>query len=689
LIDCDKSVTVEFIEDFYNLTINIVGNGSVFADIVGPYTYGDIVELTAIADSNWTFDHWSGNLSGNTTPVNITMDGDKSVTAFFTEIGGSTYYMLSITIVGNGVVIPSGGIYEEGTIVSLNAIADSGWEFSHWSGNATGTNPNVDITMDSDKSVTATFTIIQIYYNLIISISGNGSTDPDVGIYSVLNGYMAIINATPDIGWSFINWSGDINSLDNPVSITITDDTTVCASFSITPDTEPPSNITNLTVTDTKDEKLDISWDSATDQNGINHYEIHRDGFLLVNITATSYQDTGLINDQLYSYQVRAVDNAGNKGNLSVPVSGTPTETKQNKNSDNDNDPPPPPTNYPPVADAGGPYIGFINQTVTFNGSNSYTLDNTEIIGYRWDFNNDGIYDTEWLTEPTTQYSYANPGEYIITLTVKDIDDETDLDVTSAIINETINNPPINLTIIGQTNGTETIEYYFTLNAIDPDNSNSLIRYIINWGDNGDLTISEYILSETPIDLSHIWQTSGVYNIPTYAEDEYGERSEEIALQILIEDLIILNSNTNNQQIAQHTQNSILGLSVNRLILVLIIAILIITLLIVLTRNKKEKIKKPKKKRKRNKEKTEKAEEKTIESLEKMEKTNIDNQSEKYVETISSIPDDRKYIPIRIENDIEPVIVQNRKNLKNNKTRSKKKVKKSTSKKNPSNKKNK
>jgi uncharacterized repeat protein (TIGR02543 family) len=73
------------------LTVNIVGNGSVDIDITGPYHYGDIVELTAVPDTGWTFSAWSSDLTGSTNPANITIDGDMSVTATFTQVitGGS------------------------------------------------------------------------------------------------------------------------------------------------------------------------------------------------------------------------------------------------------------------------------------------------------------------------------------------------------------------------------------------------------------------------------------------------------------------------------------------------------------------------------------------------------------------------------------------------------------------------
>ena len=94
-------------------------------------------------------------------------------------------------------------------------------------------------------------------------------------------------------------------------------------------DTEPPSKVTGLSVKDAKDGKLSLTWDAATDNLAISYYKIYRNGNFLINCTGLSYQDTGLTNGQSYSYQVSAVDIAGNEGDKSDPKSGTPTATSE------------------------------------------------------------------------------------------------------------------------------------------------------------------------------------------------------------------------------------------------------------------------------------------------------------------------------------------------------------------------
>ena len=83
-MDDNKTVTAYFTEDKYTLDIIIIGSGSVDVNPDGPYTYGDKVTLTADGDIGWTFDSWSGDLSGSEMVKNIIMDGNKYVTATFT-----------------------------------------------------------------------------------------------------------------------------------------------------------------------------------------------------------------------------------------------------------------------------------------------------------------------------------------------------------------------------------------------------------------------------------------------------------------------------------------------------------------------------------------------------------------------------------------------------------------------------
>ena len=96
-----KSITATFDQAAYTLTVTILGDGSVGRDPdLSSYTYGDVVTLTALADPGWTFDGWSGDLTATASPVTVTIDSDKAITATFTEEPVNTNYMIYLPYVG-------------------------------------------------------------------------------------------------------------------------------------------------------------------------------------------------------------------------------------------------------------------------------------------------------------------------------------------------------------------------------------------------------------------------------------------------------------------------------------------------------------------------------------------------------------------------------------------------------------
>lgn len=70
-----------------NWTLNISvpdGHGNVTKNPDPDYYHtGDIVTLHAIADPNWVFDHWSGDLSGKNNPLDFTINGNTTIMAYF------------------------------------------------------------------------------------------------------------------------------------------------------------------------------------------------------------------------------------------------------------------------------------------------------------------------------------------------------------------------------------------------------------------------------------------------------------------------------------------------------------------------------------------------------------------------------------------------------------------------------
>jgi hypothetical protein len=119
--------------------------------------------------------------------------------------------------------------YLYGDSVQLTALPGTGWSFSAWSGDISGSVSPRTIIINGTTTITATF--VQNAYTLTIDIVGSGSVnrDPDKGSYNF--GDSVQLTANPAAHWSFAAWSGGISGSVNPRTITINGTTTVTATF--------------------------------------------------------------------------------------------------------------------------------------------------------------------------------------------------------------------------------------------------------------------------------------------------------------------------------------------------------------------------------------------------------------------------------------------------------------------------
>jgi len=122
------------------------------------YVAGAQVTLTAAPNSGFTFTGWTGDASGSDNPLTVTMNTNKTITANFT---GSPTYALSVSFNpkagGSVAVSPNLTSFASGTSVTLTAVPNSGYAFSNWTGDASGTSIQTHVLIDRNRSVTANF----------------------------------------------------------------------------------------------------------------------------------------------------------------------------------------------------------------------------------------------------------------------------------------------------------------------------------------------------------------------------------------------------------------------------------------------------------------------------------------------------------------------------------------------------
>ena len=79
-----------------------------------------------------------------------------------------------------------------------------------------------------------------------------------------------------------------------------------------------PGNLAGSAVSRTQ---ISLTWTAASDpQTGISEYVVFRDGSEIARTAALSYEDGGLESDQLYRYEVSAVNSAGDVGSRAGPI---------------------------------------------------------------------------------------------------------------------------------------------------------------------------------------------------------------------------------------------------------------------------------------------------------------------------------------------------------------------------------
>lgn len=83
------------------------------------------------------------------------------------------------------------------------------------------------------------------------------------------------------------------------------------------PDTQAPSDPTNLVASNPTDNSINLSWTASTDNVSVTSYDIYQSGVNLYNTVTTSFVVTGLSANTNYCFTVRANDGSGNTSGFS------------------------------------------------------------------------------------------------------------------------------------------------------------------------------------------------------------------------------------------------------------------------------------------------------------------------------------------------------------------------------------
>jgi hypothetical protein len=204
----------------------------------GNYTYtaNSTVQIQALPNSGYQLSYWlrNGTNVGNATLINLIMDDNYNLSAVYIQV---PQVNLHVQYGGEGTTNPAGDtICNLGSTVSVQATPSAGWAFSYWLLNGTnvGTTNPYQCLMDANYNLTAVFTQPPETFNLTINTTGDGTVNKNPNQATYTYGTNVTLTATPTSGASFLGWSGDASGTELSITINMTSNKAVTATFSTT-----------------------------------------------------------------------------------------------------------------------------------------------------------------------------------------------------------------------------------------------------------------------------------------------------------------------------------------------------------------------------------------------------------------------------------------------------------------------
>jgi hypothetical protein len=223
--------------DFFNragtilptLSAASLGGGTALVEPASPpFLNNSLATVTAVPAQGWRFLYWLGDGIGTNTVLNPPVTRNKHLQAVFgTTLSGSALMTFS----------PDSDYYPYGTVVKLTALPPSGTYFASWGGDASGTsNPTSVAVTNPNMNVSYSLQTLgagQSGLTIVETGAGHVTVSPNAPFYS--SGQTVSLTAIPDLGQSFIGWSGVVAGSQNPLSLAVDSSTVITAAFTARP----------------------------------------------------------------------------------------------------------------------------------------------------------------------------------------------------------------------------------------------------------------------------------------------------------------------------------------------------------------------------------------------------------------------------------------------------------------------
>ena len=236
--------------------ITAIANPSVSGTVggAGMVNAGEIRELDVTAADGLSFVGWTENGDIVNLPYNaaaqvfeVTATADRTLVANFAYPAYTSFINGVVSPVSSGTMVIAGtsglssGSYYGGTQITFNATPYAGYHFVYWRqgaglGDISGA-PHVVGTTPTLKHIVCYGTTITAVFepnNPVLTLTSSpvaGGTNTGAGTY--VNGSNVTVNATPAVGYAFVNWKEGvtIKSTSQSYTFPITNHTSLTATY--------------------------------------------------------------------------------------------------------------------------------------------------------------------------------------------------------------------------------------------------------------------------------------------------------------------------------------------------------------------------------------------------------------------------------------------------------------------------
>ena len=182
----------------------------------GTFAQNSVVTVKATSNTGYTFINWTD--SGSVTPVStsssyqFTMNGNRALVANFSLIPPTQFAVnLSSNPAAGGTTFGA-GLYNTGTSVTVIESPNPGYSFVNWTENGTIVSANSSYTfpLNATRTLVANFSLIPALQFAVLLSSNPPAGGSTSGSGSYTAGTSVTIKATPNVGYTFVNWTDGI-----------------------------------------------------------------------------------------------------------------------------------------------------------------------------------------------------------------------------------------------------------------------------------------------------------------------------------------------------------------------------------------------------------------------------------------------------------------------------------------------